>query len=296
VPTILVIDDNQAVQTALSVLFSLHSVNVLTADSPSEGLSSIQDGSVDLVIQDMNFSRDTTSGEEGIELFKQIRAIDADLPVILLTAWTHLEQAVELVKTGAADYLAKPWDDAKLVTAARNLVELREATQREQRNTERRLRAREALAAQFDLCGIVYRSDSMQELLSIATRVAPADVPVLVTGPNGAGKEKIAEIIQANSSCKEGPFIRVNAGALPADLIESELFGTSSGAYTGAESREGRFEAANGGTLFLDEIGNLPLPGQAKLLRVLQTGEFERLGSSKTRKVEVRVVSATNAD
>ncbi len=295
-PTILVIDDNKAVQTALSVLFSLHHIEVITADSPDDGLTTIKSTAVDLVVQDMNFTRDTTSGEEGIELFNRIRELDADLPVILLTAWTHLEQAVELVKAGAADYLAKPWDDAKLVTTARNLIELREATRREQDSARRRRQARQLLAKKFDLRSIVYQSDSMHELLTVATRVAPADVPVLVTGPNGAGKEKIAEIIQANSSGKDGPFVKVNAGALPADLIESELFGTSSGAYTGAESREGRFEAADGGTLFLDEIGNLPLPGQAKLLRVLQTGEFERLGSSATRQVDVRVISATNAD
>ncbi len=295
-PTTLVIDDNKAVQTAIDVLFSLHDIDVLGADTPEEGLACIQQHNIDLVIQDMNFARDTTSGEEGIELFEQIRRVDPDLPVILLTAWTHLEQAVELVKAGAADYLAKPWDDTKLVTTARNLLELREATQRERHHQQRRQKARDELASKFDLCGLIYRSDAMLELLSVATRVAPADVPVLITGANGAGKEKVAEIVQANSSCKDGPFVKVNAGALPAELIEAELFGTASGAYTGAETRAGRFEAADGGTLFLDEIGNLPLPGQAKLLRVLQTGEFERLGSTDTRRVAVRVISATNTD
>ena len=155
--------------------------------------------------------------------------------------------------------------------------------------------AREALAARFDLRGAVYASEAMHAAVQMATQVARADVPVLVTGPNGAGKEVIAEIIQANSAVRDGPFVRVNVGALPSELLESELFGAEAGAYTGAKARAGRFEAADGGTLFLDEIGNLSMTGQAKLLRVLQTGQFERLGSTQTRRVAVRVVSATNA-
>ncbi len=245
----------------------------------------------------MNFTEDTTSGEEGIALFRRLREHEPDLPVILLTAWTDLETAVELVKAGAADYVAKPWDDVKLVTTARNLLELREASQRSRHLAQSRRRARRNLAERFDLCGIVYESEAMHELVSLATRIAHSDVPVLITGPNGAGKEKLAEIVQANSAVASGPFVKVNVGALPGDLIESELFGAEAGAYTGASSaREGRFEAADGGTLFLDEIGNLGLEGQAKLLRALQTGEFERLGSSETRRVTVRVISATNAD
>jgi transcriptional regulator with PAS, ATPase and Fis domain len=178
----------------------------------------------------------------------------------------------------------------------RNLLQLRAALVAERERLARVDRSHAELAARFDLRGIVYRSAGMHAVVQMATQVAKADVPVLVTGPNGAGKEILAEIIQANSAARNGPFVRVNTGALPADLLESELFGAEAGAYTGAgKSRAGRFEAADGGTLFLDEIGNLPLPGQAKLLRVLQTGEFERLGSSQTRKVDVRIVSATNA-
>jgi DNA-binding NtrC family response regulator len=243
----------------------------------------------------MNFQREATSGDEGIALFRALRAVQPDLPVVLLTAWTQLETAVELVKEGAADYLAKPWDNARLVTTVRNLLQLHTALAAERERLARVDRSHAELAARFDLRGIVYRSAAMHAVVQMATQVAKADVPVLVTGPNGAGKEILAEIIQANSASKAGPFVRVNVGALPADLLESELFGAEAGAYTGAsKAREGRFEAANGGTLFLDEIGNLPLAGQAKLLRVLQTGEFERLGSSQTRKVNVRIVSATN--
>lgn len=295
--TVLVVDDNAAVRTALELLFSLHDLAVVSAANADEGLAALDAHSIDLVVQDMNFSKDTTSGEEGIELFRRVREKEPDLPVILLTAWTDLETAIELVKAGAADYLAKPWDDLKLVTTARNLLELREASLRSRQLLASRSASRRNLAQKFDLCGIVYESEAMHELVTLATRIAHADVPVLITGPNGAGKEKLAEIVQANSDRSDKPFVKVNVGALPADLMESELFGAEAGAYTGAKTaREGRFEAADGGTLFLDEIGNLSLDGQAKLLRVLQTGEFERLGSSQTRHVEVRVISATNAD
>jgi DNA-binding NtrC family response regulator len=295
--TILVIDDNRAICDALALLFELHGLRTVTTVSPAAGLATLEQQDVDLVIQDMNFSGDTTSGLEGVTLFQEIRRRQPDLPIILLTAWTHLEHAVELVKAGAADYLAKPWDDAKLVTTVKNLLRLGEL-QREQRRLagERRL-ARARLASKFDLCGIVYESDALYQVIGIATQVAHADVPVIITGPNGAGKEKIADIIHANSAVHAGPYVKVNMGALPAELVESELFGAEAGAYTGAQkARAGRFEAADGGTLFLDEIGNLPLAGQVKLLRVLQTGEFERLGSTQTRRVQVRIVAATNTD
>ncbi len=296
-PYVLVIDDNEGVRTALSILFSLHELPCLTAATVEEGLAALDANSVGLVIQDMNFSEDTTSGREGEQLFHTIRERYPDLPVILLTAWTHLESAVELVRAGAADYLAKPWDDNKLIATARNLLELNEATEHRRHASQSRRQDRERLASRYDLCGTVYESVAMQEIIAVATRVAPADVPILITGPNGAGKEKIAEIIQANSNVSGGPFVSVNVGALPENLMEAELFGAEAGAYTGADkARQGRFEVADNGTLFLDEIGNLSLDGQAKLLRVLQTGEYERLGSSTTSTVNVRVVSATNVD
>jgi DNA-binding NtrC family response regulator len=295
--TVLIIDDNPAVGEALSLLLSLHDVRPLFALTPDEGLTMLERESVDVVIQDMNFTADTTSGEEGVELFRAIRQRHADLPVILLTAWTHLETAVELVKAGAADYLAKPWDDAKLLATVENLLELSESTREVNRTRLERRKRREALQRKYDLDGLVFASEAMARTLDLACQVARSDVPVLITGPNGAGKERIAAIVHANSAVKSGPFIAINCGALPGELIEAELFGAEAGAYTGAnKAREGRFELADGGTLFLDEIGNLPLPGQMKLLRVLETGQFERLGSGRTRKVKVRVLSATNAD
>jgi DNA-binding NtrC family response regulator len=295
--TVLVIDDNPAVAQALSLLFGLHDIRTLTAFTPQKGLAALAHERVDLVIADMNFSADTTSGEEGAALFRALRAQQPDLPVVLLTAWTHLESAVQLVKAGAADYIGKPWNNDKLLATVENLLELAETTREHQRLQEEQRRRRERLAEQYDLCGIVFASDAMERVVELACRVARADVRVLISGPNGAGKERIAQIVHANSALHSGPFVAVNCGAIPAELIEAELFGAEAGAYTGAtRARTGRFEAANGGTLFLDEIGDLPLAGQVKLLRVLETGQFEMLGSSKTRTAQVRIISATNAD
>jgi DNA-binding NtrC family response regulator len=217
--------------------------------------------------------------------------------VILLTAWTHLESAVELVKGGAADYLAKPWDDRKLLATVGNLLELGHA-RRELRDLHRsRQREASALRERYDLRGLVFGDPATERVVALACQVARADVPVLITGANGAGKERIAEIVQANSAVRGGPFVTLNCGALPSELIEAELFGADAGAYTGAnKAREGKFEAADGGTLFLDEIGNLSTAAQMKLLRVLETGRFQRLGSNKEQQVKVRILSATNAD
>lgn len=295
--TILIIDDNDAVRTALDILLAMQGHRVIAASAAREGLQALAANPVDLVLQDMNFRKEATSGEEGVALFRAIRERHPSMPIVLLTAWTHLETAVELVKAGAADYLAKPWDDARLLTTVRNLLELRQLAAESERAAKRRAESRAALAARFDLCALVFESDAMRDLVTKATHIAPAEIPVLITGPNGSGKEIVAAIIQTNSSVRTGPFVKVNVGALPKDLMEAELFGAEAGAYTGASrARQGRFEAADGGTLFLDEIGNLSLEGQAKLLRVLQTGEFERLGSSVTRRVKVRLISATNAD
>jgi len=296
-PNVLVIDDNPAVATALETLFSLHDISTRSVTSPEEGLALLARDAFDLVVQDMNFQADTTSGEEGIALFGEIRARHPDLPVILLTAWTSLESAVDLVKAGAADYLAKPWDDRKLLATVNNLLELSEARRELSRHRHGEQRRRSALEREYDLRGFVFADAASERVLALACQVARSELPVLVTGPNGAGKEKIAEIVHANSSVRNGPFVALNCGALPGELIEAELFGSEAGAYTGAQrAREGKFEAADGGTLFLDEIGTLPPAGQVKLLRVLETGCFQRLGSNKERKVRVRIVSATNAD
>ncbi|MBG9388632.1 sigma-54-dependent transcriptional regulator [Caenimonas aquaedulcis] len=296
-PNVLIIDDNPSIATALDVLLSLHDIATQHADSPQAGLAMLGEGGVDLVIQDMNFAADTTSGEEGQALFRSLRERHPDMPVILLTAWTHLDTAVQLVKAGAADYVAKPWNDERLVTTVKNLLELGQANRALRARLQRERRGRRELEAQHDLRGMVWRDAATERVLEVACQVARADVPVLITGPNGAGKERIAQIIQANSQVKDGPYVTLNCGALPSELIEAELFGAEAGAYTGAtKARAGKFEAADGGTLFLDEIGNLPPAGQVKLLRVLETGRFQRLGSNEERQVRVRVLSATNAN
>ncbi len=294
---VLIVDDEPSVVHALAVLLEIHDIPFVSADSPQSALHQLEGGGVGLVIQDMNFGADKTSGEEGIRLFRQIHQADPDLPVLLITAWASLETAVRLIKEGASDYLAKPWDDEKLLLSVGNLLKLRRLQLENRRLQEERREARETLTAKHDLCGLLYESDDMHRLVGLAVNVAASDAPVLITGPSGVGKEKLAEIVQANSRRRQGPFVRVNVGALPDQLMEAELFGAEPGAYTGAKGRRvGRFEAADGGTLFLDEIDALSLPGQVKLLRVLQSGEYQRLGSSTTRRAEVRVISATNSD
>ena len=296
-PTILVIDDNPTVATALEVLFSLHDLHTIGAESPQVGLAVLDRIPVDVVIQDMNFRADTTSGEDGAALFRAIHARSPDLPVILLTAWTQLESAVELVKAGAADYLAKPWDDHKLLTSVQRLLELSGTRRELARRLADERRRRAELEQHYDLRGAMFADPAMERMIALAYQIARADIAVLITGPNGVGKEKVAEIVQANSAVRDGPFVTLNCGALPSELIEAELFGAEPGAYTGANRmREGKFESAHGGTLFLDEIGNLSSSGQMKLLRVLETGRFERLGSNREQQVKVRVISATNAD
>jgi DNA-binding NtrC family response regulator len=205
-----------------------------------------------------------------VALFRAIRARHPDLPVILLTAWTHLDAAVDLVKSGAADYLSKPWDDQRLLATVTNLIELGQANRALQQRLQRERSAKHELERDFNLCGMVWADPATERALHLACQVARADVPVLITGPNGSGKERIADIIRANSLVADGPFVVLNCGALPSELIEAELFGADAGAYTGAaKAREGKFEAADGGTLFLDEIGNLRRAGQMNLLRVL---------------------------
>ncbi|NQZ23209.1 MAG: sigma-54-dependent Fis family transcriptional regulator [Colwellia sp.] len=293
---ILIVDDNPSVCQALELLLELHDLPSISCNSPKEAITAVMHQRISLVILDMNFSQDTTSGEEGKDTFYQLRQINPDLPIILITAWTHLSMAIELVKNGAADYLNKPWDDEKLLVTIKNLVEISELSQANE-FLLRQHNERSANLKSHQLCGIVFASSSMQRLIDMTLQVAKSDASILITGPNGTGKEKIAEITQANSSRNNQPFIKVNVGALPHDLMEAELFGAEPGAYTGiTKTRIGRFEAADNGTLFLDEIGNLPLAGQVKLLRVLQTGEFERLGSHVTKKVNVRVISATNSN
>ncbi|AMY07580.1 Transcriptional regulatory protein ZraR [Luteitalea pratensis] len=294
----LIVEDQDPVAQALEVLFSLHDVPAAVAVDAAAALERVRSGDVGVVLQDMNFAPGETSGDEGAALFHAIRSVDPVMPVLLMTAFTSLERAVSLVKAGATDYFGKPWDDARLVASVRELLAMREARRSSDRSAngsiESAARSRPG-ASQPDLCGLVFQSGAIARLVDLAVHVAAADVPVLITGPNGSGKEKIARIIQANSTRAGRAFVTVNVGALPDTLLEAELFGAEAGAFTGAQRRRvGRFEAAHGGTLFLDEIGTLSLPGQAKLLRVLQTGEYERLGSSISLHSDVRLLCATN--
>ena len=289
-PKILIVDDQERVARAISILLDLHGFASEWAEGTEDALRKLAERPFDLVIQDMNFTPGRTDGDEGLELFRRIRKSAPEIPVLLITAWGSVEGAVRLMREGAADYLEKPWDDERLVTRVRDLL----GAARGSGDPER---LRDELAEHHDLGGLVYASPAMHEVVTLALRVAKADVPVLITGPNGTGKEKIAELVQAGSPRRDRPFVRVNAGALPENLLEAELFGAEAGAFTGAgERRQGRFEAADRGTLLLDEIGNLPLAGQAKLLRILESGAFERLGSSRTRHVDVRILAATNTD
>jgi DNA-binding NtrC family response regulator len=231
---VLVVDDQASVRTALELLFEVNNIPVTTADSPEAALDLVAREDIGLVIQDMNFRRDTTSGEEGVELMRRIRKLDPDIPIVLITAFTSLEMAVRLVKEGANDYLAKPWDDDKLITVARNLLRMRALQQENLRLTWQGVRARRELQARFDLCDLVYESAPMHDVVSLAVKVSSSNVPVLITGPNGCGKEKLAEIVFANSRRKGKPFVRVNSGGLHDNLIDAELFGAEAGAFTGA--------------------------------------------------------------
>ncbi|HXV75654.1 MAG TPA: sigma-54 dependent transcriptional regulator, partial [Candidatus Polarisedimenticolaceae bacterium] len=294
---VLVVDDEPSILHALRILFEVHGIPARSATNPEDAMRAIAAGDVGVIVQDMNFGADKTSGEQGVRLFRRIRQADPEVPVVLMTAWASLETAVTLIKEGANDYLAKPWDDDKLVLTVRNLLRLRTLQLENERLQQQGRHARDLLAARYELCGLIYESEEMQHLVSLAVHVASSDAPVLITGPSGVGKEKLAEIVQANSRRRDRPFLRVNVGALPDELMESELFGAEAGAYTGSKGlRVGHFEAADGGTLFLDEIDALSLAGQIKLLRVVQSGEFQRLGSSRTRRVDVRLISASNAD
>ena len=240
---VLVVDDQPSVCTALEVLFDLHGLQTLSARSPEDALAAIEQEDIGVVVQDMNFRQGTTSGTEGVELMRAIRRIDPDVPIVLMTAFTSLEMAVKLIKEGANDYIAKPWDDSKLVATIKNLMRMAELQQENTRLVAQGRRAREELARRYDLCGLVYGSPQMHEVVSLAVKVAGANVPVLITGPNGCGKEKVADIVQANSRRKDKPYVKVNSGGLPDNLVDAELFGAEAGAYTGASrTRVGRFD------------------------------------------------------
>jgi DNA-binding NtrC family response regulator len=289
---VLVADDQADVLNALRLLLSDEGYDVIEARSPSEALERIEATDVDLALVDLNYTRDTTSGQEGLDLLERIRSIDPTLPVLVITAWSSVAGAVEAMRRGARDYIEKPWDDDRLLVTIRTQSELRRALRRGQRLQEVNARLQRGVAPAF-----IGDSASMREVRQTIERVAASDAAVLLTGEHGTGKEVAATRLHALSDRKSKPLVTMNAGGLAEGIAESELFGHVKGAFTDARvDRIGCFELADEGTLFLDEIANMPVRLQAKLLRVLQTGEVQRLGSSRVRYVNVRVISATNAD
>jgi DNA-binding NtrC family response regulator len=294
-PRILIADDQADVLAALSLLLKGERFQIESASSPEGVLRAIDTHEFDVVLIDLNYARDTTSGSEGLDLLTRIRAADPTLPVVVMTAWGSVDLAVEAMRRGARDFIQKPWDNARLLAVLRTQVELGEALRRGRRLEAENLALRDSVSD--DIPKVVAESPAMKSVLNLVERIGPADANVLITGENGTGKEVITRVLHSVSSRRSKPLISLNVGALAEGVFESELFGHVRGAFTDAKSdRVGRFELADGGTLFLDEIGNVPLNLQAKLLRVLETGEFERVGSSKTQKVNVRLLSATNAD
>ena len=290
-PHVLVADDQTDVLEALRLLLKGNGYDTDVVTSPVSVLAALEKRDYDALLLDMNYTRDTTSGREGLDVLQKLQGLEPDLPVIVMTAWGSVEGAVEAMRRGARDYIEKPWDNARLMTILATQVELGRALRRARRlETENRLLRRDHLPK------LIAESVKMKPTLQLMERIGPSDANVLITGEHGTGKELVAQWLHASSARAQKPFIPVNMGGLSEGLFESELFGHVKGAFTDAKTdRVGRFELADGGTIFLDEIGNVPLALQAKLLRVLQTGDVERVGSSKARHVDVRVISATNA-
>ena len=289
---ILIADDQPDVLEALRLLLKREGYKTESVDSPAAVVNAIENRDFDAAIIDLNYTRDTTSGEEGLDLLAKIQKADATLPVIVMTAWSSVDLAVEAMRRGARDFIQKPWENQRLASVVRTQLELSEAIRRGQR-----LEAENMLLRGENLPTMIVQSEAMQPVLDLISRVGPSDANVLITGEPGTGKEVIARTLYAVSSRSAKPMVTVNAGGLAEGIFESELFGHVKGAFTDAKTdRVGRFELADTGTLFLDEIANVPLNLQAKLLRVLEIGEMERVGSSKTKRVDVRVISATNAN
>ncbi len=289
---VLVADDQPDIVNALRLLLKKEGYIVDAASTPADVVAQLNARDYDAAIIDLNYTRDTTSGREGLDLLQQVIGLDATLPVIVMTAWASIDTAVEAMRRGAKDYVEKPWDNARLLSILRNTVELGRALRRAQR-LEGENRALKTGA----FPSLIAESPAMEPVLRLMGRVGPSDANVLITGEHGTGKELVANLLHQSSIRAPRAFVAVNLGGIADGVFESELFGHVKGAFTDARTdRPGRFEIAEGGTLFLDEIANLSLGQQAKLLRVLQTGEYERVGSSKVRQADVRVLAATNAD
>ncbi len=289
---VLIADDQPDVLEALRLLLKREGYKIESAESPQQAIGNVENRDYDLAIIDLNYSRDTTSGQEGLELLAKMQAVDAMLPVIVMTAWGSVDLAVEAMRRGARDFIQKPWENERLASIVRTQLELSQAIRRGQR-----LEAENQLLRGENLPTMIAQAPSMRPVLDLISRVGPSDANVLITGEPGSGKEVVARILHAISGRATRPMVTVNAGGLSEGVFESELFGHVKGAFTDAKmDRVGRFELADTGTLFLDEIANVPVNLQAKLLRVLEIGEMERVGSSKTKRVDVRVISATNAN
>src|ERR1041385_1212464 len=289
---ILIGDDQPAVLDALKLLFRSEGFEVETARSPNVILESLSMREYEMLLLDLNYARDTTSGREGLDLLKKIKEADHHVPIIVMTAWATIDLAVEAVRRGAHDFLQKPWDDEKLLVTVKTHAQLYRALRR-----GRRLEAENRIFRNQGKVHFIAESPAMRPVVEAIAQVGPSEANVLITGEHGTGKEVVAQMLHALSQRADRPLIAVNTGGLPEGTFESELFGHVKGAFTDASTdRIGRFEMADGGTLFLDEIANVPIRHQGKLLRVLETGELERVGSSRTRQVKVRLLSATNAD
>ncbi|MFO1500974.1 MAG: sigma-54 dependent transcriptional regulator [Verrucomicrobiota bacterium] len=289
---ILVADDQADVREALYLLFKGEGYQADVVNSPAQVLTALNEKDFSLLLMDLNYARDTTSGQEGLDLLTSIQSIDSALPVVVMTAWGSVELAVEAMRRGARDFVQKPWENARLLTIVKTQVELSQALRK-----GARLEAENQLLRGQAAPNLIAQARAMQPVLQIIERVGPSDANVLITGENGTGKGVIAQALHACSGRTAKPLVTVNTGGLSEGVFESELFGHVKGAFTDAKTdRVGRFELGDGGTLFLDEIANVPLSQQPKLLRVLETGEFERVGSSKTHRVDVRIISATNAN
>jgi DNA-binding NtrC family response regulator len=288
---VLVADDQPHILEAVELLLAPQGMTVDCVRSPQLLLEALGQCDYDVLLIDLNYTRDTTSGQEGLDLLARIQEYDSRLPVIVMTAWGNIGLAVESIKRGARDFVQKPWENERLLSLIRVHAELHQALRRtRQLELENRLLRAEGMPE------FVASAPSMQPVLELIAQVGPSDANVLITGEHGTGKEIVAKLLHAASPRARMALVAVNAGGLPEGTFESEIFGHVKGAFTDARTdRVGRFELANGGTLFLDEIANVPLRQQAKLLRVLETGELERVGSSQTRRVDVRILSATNA-
>ena len=294
-PLVLIADDQREIREALRLLLKGEGYDTETAASPAEVIQAVTSRELDAVLMDLNYTRDTTSGQEGLDLLARLRALDESLPVIVITAWASVSLAVDVMRQGARDFVEKPWDNTRLLSILRTQVELGRALRRGERlEAENRLLRKEGHPAHPE---IIAQSPEMRPVLELIERVGPSDANVLITGENGTGKGVVARALHSVSARAAHPLVTVNTGGLSETIFESELFGHVRGAFTDAKAdRVGRFELADGGTLFLDEIANITLPQQARLLRVVETGELERVGSSRTRRVDVRILSATNAD